>query len=130
MDLSRVKYAARDFFTERKYAQGKMPLIAVSCVLGVCVIWILSFLLGGESYVQPKPPDSPRHREAAAITAQLAADERFRHLSVIPADDDENALVVTGEVYTKADKIALQARVAGLTSTYTIREESFAMDGQ
>lgn len=130
MDLQRVKYAVRDFVVEKKYAQGKAPLIAISCVLGVCLIWILSFFFGGESYIQPKPPDSPRHREAAAITASLVTDERFRHLSVVPADDDENTLVVTGEVYTKADKIALKARVATLTSTYTIREESFAMDGQ
>ncbi len=129
MRLDDVKYNVILWFKDKRYAQSVVPLIVVSVLLGASVLWIGSFFIGGDSYPMPKPPDSPRHREAALITEQLNADERFRFVSAAPAPDDEQTIVISGEVYTKADKAAVAARVRELTSTFTLRlDEILAMD--
>jgi hypothetical protein len=127
MQIDRIKYAVLDFVKERKYARGPFPIAVVSILLAACLIWIASFLFGGDSYRLHSPPDTPSNREAAAITQRLREDERFRYLSVVPAEDEANTLIITGEVHTKADRAALISFMETIESSFTVRESVFVM---
>ena len=129
MRFDDLKQSVLDWFRDKRYAQGRAPLIVISIVMAACLIWIGSFFVGGESYEPREIELSPRHVEAARITQELKADERFRHVDASPSPDNENMLVINGEVYTKADRAALEVKVKSLTSTYTITiGEVLAMD--
>jgi len=120
MAFDDVKRSVIDWFKDRKYAEGKAPLVVITVILAACLIWISSFFVGGDSYPVPTPPDSPREREIRRLTDELRTDERFMHVSAGPSDESENTIVITGEVYTRADKSALLARIKTLTSEFTI----------
>lgn len=127
MQIDRVKYAVLDFVNERKYARGPIPIAVISVVLVGCLIWIATFLFGGESYRLHAPSDTPSQREATAITQKLHEDARFRYLAVVPADGEENTLLITGEVHTRADRTALVSFMGTIESSFTVRESVFVM---
>lgn len=116
MAFDDVKRSVIDWFKDRKYAEGKAPLIVISVILAACLIWISSFFVGGDSYPMPTQPDSPRDREIRRLTDEIRTDERFIHIAAGPSEESESIITFTGSVYTRADKAALLARIKTLTS--------------
>lgn len=131
MNFNDLKYSVIDWIKERRYANGPLPLILICVILGGCVLWIGSFFIGGDSYTNAPPVLSPRDVEARRITEELHADQRFIHVHAGPAPEDENGIEVTGEVYKRADRVALDGAVKQITSTYTVTiGEILVMDNQ
>lgn len=120
MNVNELRYKVTDWFKERRYAQGKLPLIVICVVLALCSLWIASFFVGGSRYGTPTPVFTPRDLEARRITEELKADDRFQHVNASASFDNDTDIVITGEVYTPADRAALEARVRQITSTYTV----------
>lgn len=131
MNFNDVKYSVIDWIKERRYASGPVPLIIICVILGVCLIWIGSFFIGGDSYSNTPPVLSARDVEAKRINEQLHVNERLIHVWAGPAPDDENAIVISGEVHTRADRAALENAVKQITSTYSVSiGEILIMSGQ
>lgn len=120
MDLDGLRYAVTDYVKDRKYADGRLPLIVICVVLGLSLVWIGSFFVGGPSYRTPTPVLTPRDIEAGRINAELRTDERFMHVFAGPSHEDVNAIIVTGEVFTPEDLDALERRIKQITSTYAV----------
>lgn len=120
MSFNDLKYSVTDWIKERRYASGALPLIIICVILGGCVIWIGSFFVGGDSYSNSPPVLSARDVEAQRITQELHADQRFIHVQAAASLVDENGIEITGEVYKRVDRAALDGAVKQITSTYTV----------